>query len=312
MAERFNTGIRELSALAISTSIVALFVFLLLSALALTLAARLIIKPISHSLADTVIGVRQLAQGELGLRMAPLPEDEAGQVGQAMQGLADTLTEIVQRIKSTSRALGAQSEELTGTAAHLHQNASDQARVLNEISQAVSATVQTESNIVRSSQEALDLSTKTHELAGDGARSVVRTVDSMTRISASVATTAETIARLDESRTRIGQIVATVESVADQTNLLALNAAIEAARAGEYSRGFGVVAEEIRALAGHSSKATEEIANMLSLIEREVTAAGSDGRQQQHAELPRGRGRWRATGRSGGGSTQRPPRTPAA
>lgn len=275
LADQFNAGVKDLAAFAISSAITSLLVFMLFAALVLAIVARMIIKPINRSLGDTVDGIRQLSQGELALKMSDLTADEAGQVQQAMQGLADTLAEIVQRIKGTSLALGMRADELTGTAAHLHQNASDQARVLNEITQAVSATAQTENNIVHSTQEALGLSTKTHELAGDGANSVAQTVSSMTRISDSVAATAETIARLNESRARIGQIVATVESVADQTNLLALNAAIEAARAGEYGRGFGVVAEEIRALAGHSSKATQEIANMLSLIEREVAAASN-------------------------------------
>jgi methyl-accepting chemotaxis protein len=275
LADQFNAGVGELAAFALSAAMMSLFVIMLLAAIVLMMVSRSIIKPINRSLGNTVDGIRQLSQGELALKMSDLTADEAGQVQKAMQGLADTLAEIVQRIKGTSLTLGERADELTGTAAHLHQNASDQARVLNEITQAVSATAQTENNIVHSTQEALNLSTKTHELAGDGANSVAQTVSSMARISDSVSTTAETIARLNESRARIGQIVATVESVADQTNLLALNAAIEAARAGEYGRGFGVVAEEIRALAGHSSKATQEIASMLSLIEREVTAASN-------------------------------------
>jgi methyl-accepting chemotaxis protein len=66
---------------------------------------------------------------------------------------------------------------------------------------------------------------------------------------------------------RIGGVIELIGDIAGQTNLLALNATIEAARAGDAGRGFAVVASEVKALAGQTTKATDEIRGHIEAIQ---------------------------------------------
>lgn len=127
----------------------------------------------------------------------------------------------------------------------------------------------------RSASRAYHISAETERVAEQGAEVIQQTATEMRLIADNIGASARLVGHLGDRSEQITAIVNTIRGIADQTNLLALNAAIEAARAGEQGRGFAVVADEVRQLAGRTSRSTAEIAEMIGMILSETRDAVS-------------------------------------
>jgi methyl-accepting chemotaxis protein len=154
----------------------------------------------------------------------------------------------------------------------------------------VTARVEQHEQDARSASAAYHISVATRKVAEQGTQVIQQAASEMREIAEDIAESSTLIAQLGERSEQITAIVNTIRSIADQTNLLALNAAIEAARAGEQGRGFAVVADEVRLLAGRTSGSTAEISTMIGLIQSETRQAiksmeGTRGRAAEGVEL---------------------------
>jgi methyl-accepting chemotaxis protein len=104
---------------------------------------------------------------------------------------------------------------------------------------------------------------------------VTESAQSAQRLSSEITGASDVIRELNTECNSIGTVLSVIQSIAEQTNLLALNAAIEAARAGEQGRGFAVVADEVRTLAGRTQEATLEVNNIIAQLQKKATEAVS-------------------------------------
>ena len=219
--------------------------------------------------------LKDIAQGEGDLTRT-LDEqrgDEFGELAHWFNQFVGKIRSAVVLVKDSTVQIAAASSQLHATAEQIATGAEEVASQTGTVATASEEMAATGADITRTCQRAADNALSASASAQAGGHVVHETISGMVRIASTVREVAHTIEGLGERSDQIGAIIGTIEDIADQTNLLALNAAIEAARAGEQGRGFAVVADEVRALAERTSRATREIGTMIKGIQAETRAA---------------------------------------
>ena len=207
--------------------------------------------------------------------------DEVGQIALANHAMNLKLKSLLGRFNDSASELSELARnassviEKTNEEIHKQESEIEQvATAINEMTATIHEVASNASLTAESAGEADKQSQNGHGMVANASNAILSLTDEIKNVSS-------VINELKEDCLQIGSIVDVINGISEQTNLLALNAAIEAARAGEQGRGFAVVADEVRSLAGKTQQSTDEIRTMIEHIQQSANHAvevmGSSG-----------------------------------
>lgn len=184
-----------------------------------------------------------------------------------------SLKEIILQIVDISRDVQEKFTEVFSIMRTSDTATKTQKNNVEQLATAMNEMATTAKSIATSAVGAATATTNADNSAVEGNNVVNQSANAIKLLIDDVQKATQAIQQVEKYSEDIGGVLNVIQGVAEQTNLLALNAAIEAARAGEQGRGFAVVADEVRSLAGRTQQSTQEIRKTIEYLQQGVKNA---------------------------------------
>ncbi|WP_187870129.1 methyl-accepting chemotaxis protein TlpB [Helicobacter pylori] len=256
-----------------------LFLWILTATIALVVLTLIYAKlRIVKRIDELVLKVNAFSHGDKDLRVkidVGDRNDEISQVGRGINLFVENARLIMEEIKGISTSNKTSMDELVQIAQETQKNMKDSSTTLNsvknkatDVASMMNASIEQSQGLRKRLIETQGLVKESKDAIGDLFSQITESAHTEEELSSKVE-------QLSRNADDVKSILDIINDIADQTNLLALNAAIEAARAGEHGRGFAVVADEVRNLAGRTQKSLAEINSTIMVIVQEINDVSS-------------------------------------
>ncbi|GAA9603206.1 methyl-accepting chemotaxis protein TlpB [Helicobacter pylori] len=256
-----------------------LFLWILTATIALVVLTLIYAKlRIVKRIDELVLKINAFSRGDKDLRIkidVGDRNDEISQVGRGVNLFVENARLIMEEIKGISTLNKTSMGKLVQITQETQKSMKDSSTTLNsvknkatDIASMMNASIEQSQGLRKRLIETQGLVKESKDAIGDLFSQITESAHTEEELSSQVE-------QLSRNADDVKSILDIINDIADQTNLLALNAAIEAARAGEHGRGFAVVADEVRNLAGRTQKSLAEINSTIMVIVQEINAVSS-------------------------------------
>ncbi|USD65601.1 methyl-accepting chemotaxis protein [Vibrio sp. SCSIO 43136] len=210
--------------------------------------------------------VQQVAAGNINTSLNECSDKDS--IYYAVLQMNRSLAGLIGQMNDSTSALRNELESVAKRSVSIDELTDNQQQSTTLIATAMTEMASSANNVSDSASETAHNTDQADKQSQVTQQLIQSSLDNIVGLSEQLNTASSAVSNLDNDVNNIVRVLDVIGDIAEQTNLLALNAAIEAARAGEQGRGFAVVADEVRNLAGRTQHSTREIQEMIANLQQ--------------------------------------------